>query len=135
MQNLHDGDHQGAGPADPSSAGRLLEDPGNVAIGKVARLGPRITAPERRKFDDTYYYRIRVQYLEWRQAAALSFLWGAQVADVLAPNYVLIDGVHRPVWSPRPGVDNAELAFFPWPPTGISPIELMVKVIASVRST
>jgi hypothetical protein len=135
MQDLHDGDQQSTGATDTDPAGRVLEDPRDLALEKVARLGPRLAMPERRDLDGIRWYRIRVQYLEWRQPVALSFLWGAQVADVLAPNYALINGVHRPIWSSRPGVDNAELAFFPWPPAGVPPLELMVKVIASVRNT
>lgn len=115
---------------------RLLEDPGSLIVGPygpVAQLGPHVLPPEKQDLDGVRWWRCRLQYLIWNTAAAKALLSGALVTDLLGCNYVLLDGRHRPVWHPCPGVDAPDLAFFPDPPDNMSATDLMVRLVATIR--
>jgi hypothetical protein len=137
LQDLHDGDH-GSAPAGAAEApDGVLEDPRALAAdpaGPIARFGPHVGHPEKRQLDDTQWWYFRFEYFEWRYYAARALLLQrARVVDLLAPNLFLLTGIHRPSWHPRPGVDRAEIAFVPWPPDGVAPTSLMLRLVTSVR--
>jgi hypothetical protein len=137
MQNLLDGDHRGATPAPSGATEGILEDPNLLApsASPIARFGRELAPPEKRKLDDITWWFFRLEFLEWRTTAAARELFFHQrtVAELLRPNYYLLNGVHRPAWHLRPGIDQVELAFVPWPPVDLSPTALMMRLVRSVR--
>lgn len=135
MQDLHDGDLEGAGPAGSEEAGRVLEDPREVAQSHrlVFRAGRHRQPPKRYELDTYTWYHCQLEYLEWRPLVAMALLEGALLTNLMPRGYVLLNGVHRPAWHPRPGIEDVDLAFFPWVPTNIPPVELMVRLAGYVR--
>ena len=136
LQDLHAGDHcrPAAAGAEPPSG--ILEDPGSLTAGPQGHraLGPHLTAPEKRLLGDIQWWNFHLEFIEWRYDAARALLLQrAHVADLLAPNLFLSNGVHRPTWHPRPGIDHVEIGFVPWPLAGVPPASLMLRLVTSVR--
>ncbi len=137
LQDVHDGDLDRATAGGAEASDGVLEDPGALTAdpaGPIARFGPRIVPPQKRLLDDIQWWYFHLESFEWRSYAARALmLQRVRVADLLAPNLFLLNGTHRPSWHPRPGVDNAEIAFVPWPPDGVAPTSLMLRLVTSVR--
>lgn len=136
FENRHAQDTDGTGAGSTDTAGGFLEDTGGLIqgpYGPVARLGPAVVPPEQHWLDTVPWRRYRPRYLIWTDTAARALLGGALVTDLLGTKYVLLDGKHRPVWHPCPGVDAPDLAVFSQPPDNISATDLMVRLVAATR--
>lgn len=136
MQDLHDGDNEDAAATPVGDTGRILEDSRALISGprgELFRIGPHRSQPLRKKIDGLDWFHVQLEYLEWRPQVTRALLEGAALTNLLPVGYILLDGKHRPAWHPRPGVDDVDLAFFPWPPEDFAPIQFMVKLGGLIR--
>lgn len=62
--------------------------------------------------------------LDWSRPAALKRLQGAHVYDILGPSICLLNGCHRPAWSPVPGVEMPRVLVPRLNPLGLSVVDL-----------
>jgi hypothetical protein len=131
MQDLLDGDHQGSPAGSAEDAQWVLEGPNLVS---VVRFGRHRVHPTKRDLDGLPWWHFQIEYLEWSTPAARALLCrSTDVSQLLAPNYYLLNGRHRPTWHTRPGIDDPELAYIPWPPADAVPALLMMRLVRSVR--
>jgi len=128
--------HINASTLAADNAAGILEDTNFVIygpFGPAASVGPPTVPPERRDLDGVLWWYVRPLYLIWTPTMARALLSGALVSDLLGTEYILLDGVHRPSWHPTPGIDLPHIAFFPDPPGDFTAVDLMVRLIASIR--
>lgn len=62
--------------------------------------------------------------LDWTQVGALFRLQGQHALDVLGPTVCILRGKHRPVWDPRPGMDDVRVLLPLHNPKGLRPLEV-----------
>lgn len=67
-------------------------------------------------------YDFRALY--WTHTGSILRLQGEHALDILGPAICVLRGSHRPVWHPRPGMDEVRVVVPLFNPQGLRPIEV-----------
>jgi hypothetical protein len=144
MQEEDARDLEGTRATDPGGAGGLLEDPNRVVIGPeqnqvtvyahgvaMAILEKHINSLELAQNDPLFVAAVLdFESLYWTHTGALLRLQGDTVYNILGPSICVLRGQHRPVWSPRPGLDHVRVVVPREDPRGLSPVDVFQLAIS-----
>lgn len=118
--------------------GRILADPNRVVVGpdsgqvSVYSHGT-MTAILDRHFNSLYLVSDDPPFsaqvydfdaLNWTQTGALLRIQGEHTLDILGPAICVLRGKHRPIWDPRPGMDEVRVVVPTFNPQGLRPLEI-----------
>lgn len=111
QETQHVDDHEAPhGTAAHPEASGLLEDSERVELFHGATHVAQLVAVKREDFSDeeTAFALYSARTLLWSHPAALFFLQGASIQQILQP-FIVVRCSPRPIYSPRPGLDDVGL--------------------------
>jgi hypothetical protein len=126
LQAEDDGRDPGSTEAPAAPAERVLAHTDDVEIGRDGLLIATLTqhkSTEQFCQNGVEWLRHKYGGLTWSQAATMMALTGHSIGLLLYP-YMLLRGKQRMTYSPRPGLDDVEVAEVLANPAGLSPLDL-----------